>query len=191
MKRLIFILVGLVIVGGLAFAGYKYYQNRQEEITNLNKMKASLTDNREDVYDVEAELRNIVLTLNHTRDLILIQDMVQPEKANKIAATGEEAFRALLSGQPAAAMPADPARAWLSWLSVEQKKNLYWWGDIGPPPLEASKYFFNLESFQSKYRQYKNLIFSYNNRALEINFIAERLGEPPVLLLEAYEPDIK
>jgi hypothetical protein len=45
--------------------------------------------------------------------------------------------------------------------------------------------------FLRNQRQYKDLLFEYNTLALEINFMAERLGEPPVLLEDAYEPDIK
>ncbi len=164
MKRFIFILISLVIVGGLAFAGYKYYQNRQEEIANLNKMKLALADNRKDVYAVETELRKIVLAQNHRSDIILSRGKIPPDIDTLIPT-----------------IPADDTDPFgiEYWLNHPEEKLMLDWFTFGD------------SFFQNEYQQYKDLLFKYNSLALEINFMAEKLGEPPVLLLEAYEPDIK
>lgn len=45
--------------------------------------------------------------------------------------------------------------------------------------------------FAREYNNYLNLLHDYNSQATEINFKAAQLGEPPVVLLEQYNPELR
>jgi hypothetical protein len=68
MNRFVLILIVLVVVGVLAFSGFKYYQTRQNDIANLNTRRQALDNQRTEIFNDEIGLRKIVLTMNYEYD---------------------------------------------------------------------------------------------------------------------------
>ncbi len=180
MKRVIFILIGLLIVGALAFTGYQYYKGRQEDIAELNKKKEALVSKYSDLHMKEIELRRMALSLDLERELLLVDvEAVANRNRNPLkvlAPTSGISWDVLLNPYPSPLAAAKYCHA-------NQDLDSIW--------CEIDSYINDYEAFFKEYHIYKYLLKGYNNLANEINISAGRLGEPSVLLEDAYDPIIR
>jgi hypothetical protein len=167
MNRPLLIIGVLIVVGLLAFGGSRHYQigqqTRLDDIANLNKMKDALATRRSEIFNSEMVLRKTVHAMNLSYDLCF------SNLPAKIATPSTVPNAPLPPPAPkAGAVPApgvfDPCTGLVDYSGIY---------------------------FDTEYEHYLNLVYDYNASALEINYKAASLGEPPIPLLEAYNPPVR